>query len=423
MNSNSKYSVLTLFVIIQFLVLISNSMYCQLTQFESSFLLNDVYPNDDDPFWMPNNSEVQGIGNDGNNWFITITGHTDFGGTDHWARLWKIPLSVDIGSSNGLQNGVLSISMTDIPQLNIAGNPNWHWGDPDYYRHEGVDYILVPSYPVNGNGVIIFFRATDLAYVASAELPLRPGWCAVDNLGKLYSSSSYTTNIKKFSINWNSVANGNPANLVAIDTIELSFLSGSPYYELRHMQGGEFSDSNEQLYIVSGSGGCAGFGNSPEPSDGIHVFKTSNWQEIEFSDKSGTGNFLYYFDNSCEGVLGSESPQGVTYWGLNGNNVSNVEGQLHVLLFHWNAGFLGTNNHKASIHHYQKEVYVDHDTNFLFPRGTKQAPFKTFNEAFFHYPIWDGAKIILKAGNYNETGFYNERVQITSEGGAVIIGQ
>ncbi len=64
---------------------------------------------------------------------------------------------------------------------------------------------------------------------------------------------------------------------------------------------------------------------------------------------------------------------------------------------------------------------VDPPSNPL--TGNIQKPFKTVNAAYNFYPIWDGARIVIKAGFYSDTGFYNQRILITSSGGAVIIGQ
>jgi|GEM_PF-4948412 len=64
------------------------------THFEGYYLNNGISPDNSDPFWLPNAREVQGITNDGKNWYLTVTGHKDATGTIHKARLWKIPLSV-----------------------------------------------------------------------------------------------------------------------------------------------------------------------------------------------------------------------------------------------------------------------------------------------------------------------------------------
>jgi len=409
-----------------------NFVFSQPENFESSYLLSSIDPNDEGAFWFPKNTEVQGVANDGKNWFITTTGHTDASGPDYWAKLWKIPLSVPLGNNSNSDSRVRYVEMFDIPQLNFPANPYWHWGDPDSYIHNGKTYILVPIYPIEGTGIIACFDASNLKFTGFAGFELRPGWCAIDNEGFLYSSKNHASNIKKFKVDWDDITTGvNSQVLKEVSEIELKFLTGSDYDFLEHMQGGEFSDSNEMIYLVSGSAGCHGSGpnsGDPDPSDGIHAFTTHDWKEVEFSRKNG-GYFHYGFENNCEGFFGTESPEGLTYWDISEKGLDNISGQLHVLIFHWDLGRLGgANHHDVSMAHFQKEVYVNNtieeeDLQPSLKLGNRSNPFSSFFEAFYVYPIWSGAEIVLKNGVYSDTGVYNQRVLISSEGGSAVIGK
>ena len=409
--------------------------------YEGYYLYQNTYPNDEGAFWFPNDTEVQGVTNDGKYWYITTTGHKDVHGTDYWGKLWRIPKSVPLGSNSTSNPEVVSIDMFDIPELNISGNPFWHWGDPDHYVYEGRDYILVPIYPKDGNsGIIACFSSEPfrpLEYISYAHIPLRPGWCAIDNEGYLYSSTEENDeghkSLQKYEVNWNALTSTTNHNVLSSpQTISLIF-KGSAYSGLKHMQGGEFSPSNELLYLVSGGAKCLGGGSGdPAPSDGIHVFQTSNWKEIETSVKSWNDidYFLYSFDNNCInfGTGGSESPEGLTIWDLDDGSADNISGQLHVLIFHWRPGniFTGSNNHKLSMHHFSKSIHIDKNSNGGSGLiGNPNNPFKTVNEAYSDhvYPIWDGAQMVITKGTYSDTGVYNKRIRLTSKGGSVIIGK
>lgn len=403
-----------------------------LEYYESYFLFQGVYPNDDDAFWFPNNTEVQGVTNDGENWFITTTGHKDWEGADYWGKLWRIPKSVPLGANSTTNTGVKSIDMRDIPALN--NGIYWHWGDPDHYRYKSVDYILVPIYPKDksDDGIIACFRAKNLDYVSYAKIGGKPGWCAIDDKGNFYSSNSEAAFINKYEVDWSLLTKTSDKNvLTKLPRIKLKF-KGNKYDKLKHMQGGEFSNSGELFYLVSGGAECFGSGSGkPSNSDGIHVFRTSDWIEIETSVKSRYNDeyFFYKFDNDCDDFFGSESPEGLTIWDLDGENEDHLYGNLHVLVFHWNlAGPFsgGSNDHKVSMHHFSNKVSVDKKSTPIFPQsieGNSENPFKSIQEALNFYPIWDGAEIFIRTGNYPEVLTLSKRIKLNAKEGPVTIGK
>ena len=419
-----KIFIINLLVVLSYFHLSSQNAY---KAYEGYYLKQDTYPNDESTFWFQENTEVQGVTNDGQNWFITVTGHTDISGPSEWGELWKIPKDVPLGINSTSNPNVESIAMADIPILDA--NTYWHWGDPDHFNFNGTNYILVPMYPPSGNGIIACFKADPFEFISYTNIPYRPGWCAVDNDGFLYGSPNYASVLWKYEVDWDLLTsyNNNNYNLLnLISTINLSF-TGDSYDELKHMQGGEFSDSDALLYLVSGSAGCLWIAADPEPSDGIHVFDTSNWAEIESSinTNSGFSYFNYTFNNGCSG---QQSPEGLTIWNLEDGSINEFTGGLHILIFDWNVGgFSGNNDHDVSMFHFSHNIYVDKNNGVEPPSnpltGTQTNPFQTVNDAYNFYPIWDGAQMVIKEGIYNDTGVYSTRIRMISNGGSAIIGQ
>jgi len=346
--------------------------------------------------------------------------------------------------------------MVDIPDLDVPGKELWHWGDPDYYKHKGIDYIIVPIYSRKyGNNdqykdeVIACFKTNPLSFISYTPWPYSPGWCAVDNKGNIYTSKNHPTVIDEYEIEWDILTK--PGNQNAITSPakphNLKF-SSNRYTKLMHMQGGEFTISNELLYLVSGSAGgclpifgdgCGSFSRKagpgePNTSDGIHVFRTSDWQEIETS--VNVSNYwinspVYnsvYFNYTFENDLTGESPEGLTIWK---SKNTNPLGDLFVLLFDWDFQLIGANNHQASLFSFTNKVHLDDNASSNNTEeahtGKANVPFQNLKDAVTYYPIWDGAELILKAGNYNGANnqniLINKRVLITSQGGSAVIGR
>lgn len=193
----------TLLIAIIFLLFISFCSNGQNCNYEGYYLLQSVYPNNENAFWFPNDTEVQGVANDGKNWFITTTGHVDFYGADEWGKLWRIPKSVPLGANSTSNPNVAYIEMDNIPEL--SNGTAWHWGDPDHYEYEGVDYILVPI--SKNEKMIACFTAEPLEFVSYTPISFGPGWCAIDKDGFLYSSKDSPgeeghKSIRKYEVNW-----------------------------------------------------------------------------------------------------------------------------------------------------------------------------------------------------------------------------
>ncbi|MCB0578687.1 MAG: hypothetical protein KDD10_05195 [Phaeodactylibacter sp.] len=403
-----------------------------LRDFEGYYLAQGQFPRDAGNLpWFPNDTEMQGVTNDGANWFFTMTPQDESNGI-----MWRIPKSRELGAGINEQTpGVDKVAMSDVQIL--RNNNYWHWGDPDHYEYEGVDYILVPVTEGAEAPVILCFRADNLAYVNYAKLRggAHGGWCAVGTDGYIYSSSNHPDKLRRYEVDWSIFTDPNSGNHDVITYLESYTLKNSDgsTLQLRHMQGGEFSRSGELLYVVCGTGGCLGQGDGPNPTDGIHVFETHTWREVQHSfNNYGLENyFSYTFDNTCKNCLGgiggfgSQTPEGLTVWNLDDGSAPNIRGQLHVLT-NWYT-FAWACSDEFSLHHFSRNVYVDSDNGVIPPTsprtGTRSKPFRTVNDAYSFYQIWDGAQMVIKAGTYSDTGIYSTRIRMVSEGGSTVIGQ
>lgn len=399
--------------------------------FESALLAQDRYPaglNSVD--WFPDDLEVQGVTNDGANWFFTITNQGDSwwdaDPTDGY--LWRIPKGVPLSGDVRNKPGVLQAKASDIPEL--RNGKHVHWGDPDHVRFEGVDYILVPIYTV-----VACFRADNLKYINYANFDDKAfgGWCAIGSDMGLYSSPNNTTTVVRYEVDWKKLTTPNSTEHKALSdpkSFPLIQADGSPLY-MTDMQGGEFSSTGEMLYLVSGRGYCKGKGAPWSPRDGIHAIKTEDWREVARSVRipSKTNYFSYEYDPTCvsfsncpTGVGGTDTPEGLTFWDLEDGSAPGIRGSLHVLHDRYLIGGTGCDD-ELTFHHFSTKVYVKPNaTGGPGLLGRPDHEFGKFRDAINYYPIWNGARIILRPGEYS-TGpiTINKRVQITSEGGAAKI--
>lgn len=422
------------------LIALNFIVHAQDEHFEAYYMTQSVSPQNASAFWFPDHTEVQGVANDGENWFITTTVFQSQTNSDlSNAKMWRIHKSVPLDASS-MPSGVIHVEMENIQELESENYT--HWGDPDHFRYENEDYILVPIYDdqdSSEDGLIACFKANNLELRSFSIIDERPGWCAVDDEGFLYTSKN-GHQLVRYQVNWAQLTSNNSQHdaLHSPQIIQLSFPNAN-YTEIKHLQGGEFSTSGELFYLSSGAaGGCLPIpGNgcsifetkvgpgSPKESDGIHVFETANWTEIQTSTKNNNleDHFTFQFDNDLTG----QQPQGLTIWNLDSDNAANgVGGKLHVLIFDFDFDILDPGDHEFSMYHFSNIIYVDAENGSDSPItgiGRRDNPFKSFNDAFFYFPVWNGAEIRLRIGTYPDTGVYNKRVLITSEGGSVLIGQ
>lgn len=379
--------------------------------------------------WFPDDLEVQGVTNDGANWYFTVVNQST---PPTEAYLWRIPKGVPLDGNVVGKPGVKMTKFSEVAELNMSGHV--HWGDLDHVLFEGVDYLLIPIY-----SVVACFRAADLKYLNYANFDgnVSGGWCAVGADMGLYASANDPTSIIRYEVDWKKLVSTKEHDNVLTNpqAFPMTKSDGSPLY-MTDMQGGEFTPSGEMLYLVSGRGACLEWLGIPgaawSPRDGIHAIATENWREIGQSVKSAGPNdhFSYKYDPTCIVCTilgapvggGTDTPEGLTFWDLEDGSAPGIRGSLHVL--HDRYLFGSTNCDDALfLHHYSTKLFVDHNTlGGPGLQGRIDHPFKTFPDAINYYPIWDGAHIILRTGEYPTGGItLNKRLLITSEGGASTI--
>lgn len=466
--------------------------FSQREAFESYYLHIGDYPRiDASPGWGEGGREVQGITHDDKFWYITATEKfyllnvgfdifnfiSDFydvfgvhlGSLDNYENcyLWKIPVSEPLDQAFRSNSKVKVKSLLQFPELsNIRNYSGYnHWGDVDHFyyfdslKNKKVGYLLVPS---NSNDhknfpspAVIIFRADDLSLVGFGKLTGAKqkdiGWCAVDTSGYVYcsndnpdiskGSSHEGTSILKYKIDWKSIKSGYNGDIGKYITFKDTLILKGPLRRysngttstnlaLYNMQGGEFSPSNELLYLSNGTGKCKGFpisSSGAQPNDGIHVIDTKTWKEIKHStnhDREDPNYFDYHYDPGC-GIFefNSHSAEGLTIWDLDDGRAPHIRGQLHVLV----ADVFALPKNTAGIEHFSGKLRVNQiemePATLNNPiSGTDQRPFFTFSDAYNFYPAWDGVQITLKKGSYGDIGHYSTRIKISSSGGSAIIG-
>lgn len=402
-----------------------------LKHYESAFLAQEIYPRGASALdWFPDDYEVQGVTNDGQNWFFTSVAQVSDDDKKH-GIMWKIPKSIPLNGNVAGKPGVKKIVSFDIPELKIDDKWQWHWGDPDHVKFDGVDYILVPIY-----AIVACFRADDLSFVNYAFFDARisggGGWCAVGVDKDLYASTNDARSIVRYRIDSTIlIKTKNHDALKFVDSYPLKKTDGSELV-MTDMQGGEFTPTGEMLYLVSGRGACLewlGIDGAPwSPRDGVHVIETENWTEVEQSVKRSEPSvyFSYNYDPTCIICYatifpvggGTDTPEGLTFWDLDDGSAPGISGSLHVLVDRYLYGGFNCDD-EVFFHHYRSKVNVnDNASGGQGLLGTPNNPFSTLNEAISQYPIWDGAQIILRKGEYQlGTGIINKRIKITTEGG------
>lgn len=417
-----------------FMLLLNNYIVAQ-SNYGSAYLYSHKYPDDATPSWGDDdNGSSNGIAHDNSNWFIS---QTTVG--DHYSRrwiIWRIPVTEPLDQDFWNNPSVSITQMQDVPVL--ANNFEDHAGDLVYCNHGNTGYVLVPMTGDLG-ACIVFFTADNLTYVNYELLPniTSVGWCAVNSEGTIvYTSDDNASSIKQYSINWSIINNTSVHNALSLsDSHPLKDLNGNSLL-LHDMQGGEFDDHDEFLYISSGLTEFYFWGHC-YPEDGLHVFSFINntWKEVQRSinrDRPpySPGYFDYTYDCSD-----TDEPEGLTYWDLDSGIAPYVSGQLHVLLMNHAAIF----TERVSLLHYTKEVYVDwlwgHNPSWGFPLPgiwgftSNSNAFNTLFDAYNWYPIWDGAEIVFMSygspfsNNYPFTGILNKRIRLVSKGGAITIGK
>lgn len=391
--------------------------------FEAYYLNNrQPYPNGETPW----SNDAQGVAHDDNNWFITTT-----------HGLYKIPVGLDLDTVSASSPGVLTrnLSFPDLPDIYILGYH--HFGDPVVYRACDEDYLLVPIEGQGIPGAIALFRCSDLSFIHHFILPNQcnsngqfcndAGWCAVDTLGRLFTSRQHTTSLIVYNVDWLNLCIQGQLVITFAQEIPLTNEQGGPL-DLATMQGGEFAPGDHLLYLVSG---FYDDDDGLEELEGIHVIETAGWQRVAHSTR-GYGHFDYYYD---PGFPTYEEPEGLTIWDLDDGSAPGITGQLHVIVSDNDA-----ESGDVDFKHYTNIIRVVANGACAYAAcctpvappgcptpfnetcefGVAECPFRTIQSAL--NAAWKGAEIRIGPATYAETMTISKRVRLTSAGGTVRIG-
>lgn len=303
-------------------------------------------PDEGNPGWE---SEANGLAHDHDHWYVTQNYVTNFGFTN--PQIYRIPVTQDLAGHVTCSSSGVSCSNVYPDVLPLYNQGYDHYGDPDFYEHEGEGYLLVPVERKEGGrppGVAVFRANATLDFLAFAPLAGQTAWSwvAVDANGNLVSSNGGGVGqLTRYRVDWSGLT-AVPLQFSPqpIDPIVLYDETSSPL-SIDSLQGGEFSDDGQLLYISAGYYvELFGPGVSPEGLGwGIHVFETRPGSGSECGgaascvvatrvEKShnGPGGFAFEFEPAAPAF---QETEGLTFWDLDADGrAPNIGGQLHVIL-------------------------------------------------------------------------------------------
>ena len=274
-------------------------------------------PFDRENFWS---NDSQGLANDGENWFVVK------GSTANNARIFKVPLTYDLGSKTEGRN-----PSAGIPEALKRSGYN-HIGDPDRYG----DFLLVP---VQGPGVrprIAVFDTRDLSFITSALIPAAPdtagGWLAVRQTdGTVWLSAGTFSYFKQYAVDWATLAKEGQLILTSRADTPVYLWDETLLMTLSAAQGGVFNPEGTILYFASGA--CDGRGS-------IYAFALVDGKAVlQARSANGFGPFNYEMhpeSSLClfgECVCRGDETEGLDWLDVSGRGVPGVpEGKLHVVV-------------------------------------------------------------------------------------------
>ncbi|MDX2131565.1 MAG: hypothetical protein SFY69_05910 [Planctomycetota bacterium] len=362
-------------------------------------------------------NDAQGVDHDDNNWYITTT-----------HDLWRVPVGLDLRTVTASSPGVIRREVaTRYPPLAAYD----HLGDPDVFRYQGTDYLVVPMEDEDatcnggvGGAALAFFRITptDFFYVTHRQVPILcndAGWVAINSQGGIVMSQQHVgappgspavtqRGLHFFTLDWNQLHNADSASSLTFTHMQQLTDESGNRLEMVTMQGGEYAPGDNLLYLVSGFYDDSG---GREEREGIHVIDTSTWQRVEHSTR-GFGHFDFYYD---PGFPTYEEPEGLTIWDLDDGRSPGVRGQLHV--------FVSDNDADAGdidFKHYSYIIRADRNSGVSCQTGSPSCPFHTVQAAVAL--AWNGAEVRARAGAYSGPLTISKRIRVSAEGGVVRIG-
>ncbi|MBN1756551.1 hypothetical protein JW877_10135 [bacterium] len=378
------------------------------SDFERYFLHINDHPQHQSVSW---GEELQGLAHYGDYWFISQK-----------LALWKIHISfnLDRSTSGVLADTVLSIGIEEIWALDSLHMD--HFGDLDCYEYGGHSFLFVPiEDEYRFWAIIAVFRTEDLSFVDYAEVSLGhredAPWCAVyptppDPSGRIYLYSSSFNGvglIYVYEINWEELINHGILFMELHHRFCLSDEDGDSLF-FDHIQGGAFSPSGRYIYLVNG--------NADDDCDcGIKVFETATGMLVRESSNDPNEPFRFEYN---PGYCTYEEPEGLDIWDLDEDpRAPFVYGQLHVILLDNDFVWCGDEEgDELFIKHLTNTIYVDQSWSGD-EEGTPIKPLNTVSEA--NYLAWNGSKIKIQAGSYDERIIFSKRLFLYSVGGSAVI--
>lgn len=356
---------------------------------------------------------VEGVAHDDNFWYFT---KSRLPATQSFHAIFKVPVGLDLLNVTATTPGVSVVLISNVHPLSEYTN----YGDPDVYRFNGVDYLVVPVsrydecfFPPTA---IAFFRCDTLDYLGYVRLPGPCGdapWVAVNDAGELFSSRTNMglsdpaeRGLHVYNVDWAALSSPDPVTITFNRTIPMFDESNQPLVP-GHMQGGEFAPGGQLLYLSSGF-----FNDDNDTADreGIHVMDTNTFRRVRHSTRGVSGQLFDFYYNP--GGDTEESPQGLTLWNLDDGRAPGILGQLHVIV---GENFFETVDFK----HYTRALTVDRNWTGCHT-GTPICPFQTIPAAL--NTAWDGAEIRMRAGSYPNPITLSRRLRFSSENGTARIG-
>ena len=267
---------------------------------------------------------------------------------------------------------------------------------------------------------LAIFRAQNLTYVAHAAITGTDSaaWMAVDASGRVYTSDwDNADHLTSYAIDWSQLHTSGTLSVTRTpaNDIALRDPAGTAPKALSRIQGGDFSDGGQLVYLS-----CGFYGEYDAGNDGVHAFDVATGRQLAHSANGGDP-FNYAFDPTCElGNYSCEEPEGLTVWDLDGGAAPNVWGQLHVLLLdNDRLDAIPLDPDDVSLKNYAHTIYVDSSYTDV-EKGRYWDPFNTVGEA--HSYAWDGARIGIHTAAYPEALTVNRGVLLYAFGGNVTIG-
>ena len=174
---------------------------------------------------------------------------------------------------------------------------------------------------------------------------------------------------------------------------------------IQHSQGASFSESGHLLFILTGGT------KSSEAECAIHVFETEGWRRIAISSQTDP-----FFNYECHPGQLSDESEGVTVWDLDNERAPGIRGQLHIAQV--NVDWINDDN--LHFHHYTGSIFADAAYGGEEADGTIWRPFRAVSQASGY--AWDGSKIQIQAGRYEEAVTFDAYTQIHARGGPAVVG-